>query len=95
MLSSNSMADLLIEKYRRRRVIQNSFNRTFFRLRFCDEITLLELYHSKYLSSIIYNKRCKSLWKNVELHSVVISIGTKMFFFSIRKSMKSTTKKHI
>ena len=31
--------------------------------------------------------------KNVELHSVGISIDTKMFFFSIRKSMKSTTKK--
>ena len=32
------------------------------------------------------NKRCKSLWKNVELHSVVISIDTKMFFFLLERA---------
>ena len=32
------------------------------------------------------NKRCKSLWKNVELHSVIISIDTKMFFFLLERA---------
>ena len=38
------------------------------------------------------NKRCKSLWKNVELHSVVISIDTKMFFFLLERAWKVLQK---
>ena len=42
------------------------------------------------------NKRCKNLWKNVELHSVIISIDTKMFFFLLERARKVLQKeKHI
>ena len=43
-------------------------------------------YPKKYERKYDNNKRCKSLWKNVELHSMVISIDTKMFFFLLERA---------